>query len=81
MRFIKVREGIVVNCDRISSLETKDEMSTTIYMNNGMIYESYFPIYALVDMIKGYDEEDRTKKQEVLNNVNAMAKTSGFFAG
>ena len=81
MKFIKLNESVCINCDAIESLEAQDDMKTLIRMKSGMTYDSFFPYFVLLDMVKENDTEDKEFKREVMANVNAAAKTQGFFAG
>ena len=82
MKFLKIKDGVCIAVDKVEALETIDQLHTRIYMTNGGVYEAMFPYETLLQLLQ-IDEAKPVEQttQEGLENLNAVAKTFGFFAG
>ena len=81
MKFLKIKENVCINRDNIEALEVIDQLHTRIYMQNGGVYDAMYPYDTLVSLLNIEEKESIINNQEVLKNLNAMAKTASYFAG
>lgn len=81
--FLKIKEGVCINTDKVEALEVIDQLHTRIYMTNGGVYEATFPYDTLITLLQIDEAKPVTPLEQhtVLRNLNAVATTSGFFAG
>jgi hypothetical protein len=80
MNFIKIQPDKCIKVDEIESLESIDQLRTRVYMKSGSIYEAMFPYETLLVILQ-IEETKPVMPAEVLQNLNAVLKTSGNFAG
>ena len=83
MKFIRIREGLSVAVKKIEAVETKDESSCLVYVA-GTIFKCSMPSKTLLQLIEVTSEnetEKEEKKEKVLENLNAVLKADGHFAG
>ncbi len=82
MKFLKIKEGVCINTDKVEALESIDQLHTRIYMTNGGVYEAMFPYESLITLLQ-IDEASpvEQKNTELLYSLNEIAKTQGSFAG
>ncbi len=77
MKYLEIGNGKCINLEKVEALESIDQLRTRVYMTNGGVYEANFPYMTLISIL----ETSQEAKEEVAENVNAMAKNFGFFAG
>ena len=82
MKFLRIKDGVCICKEKVEALESIDQLNTRVYMTNGGVYEAMFPYETLLQLLQ-IDEAKPVEQttQEGLENLNAVAKTFGFFAG
>jgi hypothetical protein len=82
MRFLKIKDGVCINVERVEALEIIDQLHTRVYMTNGVAYESMFPYETLVTLLEIKEEKPESDVDtEILKKLNTMAENSQSFAG
>ena len=83
MKFVRIRDNLKVAVDKIEAVETQDESSCLVYVA-GTVFKSNMPSISLLQLIEISSENEtdkEEKKEKVLENLNAVLKADGHFAG
>lgn len=82
MRFLRIKDGVCINKDKVEALESIDQLNTRVYMTNGGVYEAMFPYETLI-MLLGAEEEkpEVTQNVEILKKLNVLSESATNFAG
>jgi hypothetical protein len=73
MKLLKINDTTYINPSQVEALEIIDQLTTRVYMSTGKSYKAMLPLDILISFLE--------TKDETMKNLNAMAKTSGYFAG
>jgi len=82
MKFLRIKDGVCINKDKVEALESIDQLNTRVYMTNGGVYEAMFPYETLI-MLLGAEEEkpEVIQNAEILKKLNVLSENSTSFAG
>jgi hypothetical protein len=81
-------ENIAINTDNIVAIEVIDQLNTRVHMHNGSMYDIKYPFDTLIELLEQPEKDkeanehnENIKLKGLMKNMNAVYKTSGFFAG
>ena len=82
MTFLKIKEGVCINVDKVEALEAIDQLNTRIYMTNGGVYEAMFPYDTLITLLQVKEEQPEAKVDtQILQKLTTLADNAQHFAG
>ena len=86
MRFLRIKNGVCINTEKVEALEVIDQLNTRIYMENGGVYEAMFPYDTLIqlleiDVMTPAEQHESQTSTEILKRLNVLSGDSQFFAG
>ena len=80
--FLRIKEGVCINKDKVEALESIDQLNTRVYMTNGGVYEAMFPYETLIMLLSIEEEKPEVEQNvEILKKLNVLSESATNFAG